>query len=447
MASTKGREKWAKYFTESVKTTIDAKGELSGVPVYIEPFGKGNTKNGDTLAEGVVVRTMVMPEYNARYLIEYTSGAKIKTGYVAEKHISKPQNAAFAMAGTESLGIRAETLIRGGKKITFKFLDQDISAYEFTSAATLGTSIIAGMTANQKVNRDDSGIIRAFEAYFAGRDASKIKWNPEISDSELNQLGKYVGELLVGYMALKKQTTSFRTPLYTGTASRFIIPDDPAFTGVDSFLELTDKTIVPISSKFGGGAKASFFANLFYKVMKLPASKVPPSCFLGKMVASVKKANVTSEMLEKSRGTMDSVYSVGCRDILGLSITTPINVKKQIADGKLKAEADLVIASIGNYTGTDKVVLENLPLSVTAFFSREIAKKLNADAKSLQILKEILVGKNFVQANLNIANWKKGDISYTFLKSGDATISITGSKAGTKDINAKQGTVNYELKY
>lgn len=446
MAST-GRDKWTKYFQDSVHTTIDAKKELNGIPVYIEPYGKGNTKNGDTLAEGDKIRTMKMPEYNSRYLIEYQSGAKTKTGYVSEKFIAKPINAANAMAGTESLGIRAETLITGGKKITFKFLDQDISAYEFTSATTLGNSILAGMKANQKVNRDDSGIVRAFEDYFAGRDASKIKWNQEITESELNQLGKYVGELLVGYMALKKQTTSFRTPLYTGTAARFIIPDDPAFTGVDSFLELTDKSIVPISSKFGGGAKASFFANLFYKVMKLSSSKVPPSCFLGKMVSSVKKANVTAEMLEKSRGTMESVYSVGVRDILGLSITTPINVKKQIADGKLKAEADLVIASIGNYSGTDKVVLENLPLSVTAFFSREIAKKLNADAKSIQILKEILVGKNFVQANLNIANWKKGDIHYTFLKSGDATLSIIGSKAGAKDINAKQGTVNYELKY
>ena len=441
-----GQEKWDKYFkTASVETTIDTKKDLNA-PVYVEPNGKGNTKNGHLLKTGDKIRVVQTKSYNSRYLIEYTHGGKSTTGYVQEKYVAKPN--AGGMTNTESLAVRAETLITGGTKITYEFLGEKISAYEFKTAQSLANSILKGMRDNTKINRDDSGIVECFEQYFDQTNPSKIPWNQEVTQNEINQLGKYVGELLVGYLALKQNNSAFQTPLYQGVPARFIVPDDPAFTGVDSFLELSDKSIIPISSKFGGGAKASFFANLFYKVQDLPTTRIPQGCFLTKMIASAKKANVTSMMLQQKRGTMDLVYMIGTRDILGITdIIRPIVAKDQIKNGTFGKESDAIIEAIGLYSTPDSVVLQNLPLSVTSFFCREIAKKLNADTKSIKVLKEILIGKNFVQANLNITKWKAGEIEFKFLKSGDATLDIIGTKAGSSDINAKQGTVNYELKY
>ena len=59
---------------------------------------------------------------------------------------------------------------------------------------------------------------------------------------------------------------------------------------------------------------------------------------------------------------------------------------------------------------------------------------------------DVLAGKEFYQANLNIDRWKKGEIIYSLTKSGDVSINIIGSKSAITDIDAKQGLINYELK-
>ena len=65
-----GLEKWDKYFkSNSIETTIDTKKDLNA-PVYVEPNGKGSTKNGHLLKTGDKVRVVQTKAYNSRYLIE-----------------------------------------------------------------------------------------------------------------------------------------------------------------------------------------------------------------------------------------------------------------------------------------------------------------------------------------------------------------------------------------
>jgi hypothetical protein len=77
----------------------------------------------------------------------------------------------------------------------------------------------------------------------------------------------------------------------------------------------------------------------------------------------------------------------------------------------------------------------------------EEARRLNDDRVSKDIVTNILSGKDFYQANLDISKWKKGEVYFKLLHSGKASVSFIGSKAAINDIDAKQGLVNYELKY
>jgi hypothetical protein len=75
-----------------------------------------------------------------------------------------------------------------------------------------------------------------------------------------------------------------------------------------------------------------------------------------------------------------------------------------------------------------------------------MADRLNSDGKSVEAMIEILAGKNFWQANLDIMEWKKGNIKYRMVSSGKASVQIIGSKSAIDDIDAKQGMVNYEVR-
>jgi hypothetical protein len=111
---------------------------------------------------------------------------------------------------------------------------------------------------------------------------------------------------------------------------------------------------------------------------------------------------------------------------------------------KLTPEAKQVLDIIKK--SADKKIVDKLPYSMTAFFSRSMADRLNSDPKSVAAMVEILAGKNFWQANLDIAEWKKGKVKYRMVPSASATIQIIGSKSAIDDIDAKQGMVNYELR-
>ena len=95
----------------------------------------------------------------------------------------------------------------------------------------------------------------------------------------------------------------------------------------------------------------------------------------------------------------------------------------------------------------DQTALRNLDSSTTVFFSKMIAEGLNTDAGSFEIAKKIIGGKKYYQANMNVRALKnEGRIHFDMVQSGETSIVFIGTKSPYTNIEASQGTVNYELK-
>ena len=430
-------EKWRKYFSaKAVDTKIKAK-RNEKVTVYSEAG-----KPIDALDDGHPIHVPETKNYNQRYNIIYTQGSTPKTGFVNQSYVAKPTPTKGA---TESLGIRAETLTHGGVSKTLVFAGNNVRVKYFSNHKSLADSLVRGLKSNKNVSE---GIVEVIENFVLDENYTKIEWTSEVSDSEINELGKYVGEVIIGLLALSNKTSPLSTKFYIGRPVGFAVPDDPSFAGVDSFLIMKDGEIVPISSKYGKGAKASIFSNLLPKAMKYHSEL--PECSLKRLCTSAKKANMTAQTFEQKRGSKETIYMHGIHDVLDLKISSPYKVFTDIKTHKgdlrgMGADTLKVINSIQSYKSVDKKIVEKLPQSVTSFFSREIAKQLNNDKISVNAMLEILAGKNFWQANLDINSWKRGIIKYKIVNSGKASINVIGSKASMDDIDAKQGTVNYEL--
>lgn len=441
MASS-GKEKFEKYF--------------KGKEISTFVKGKANQQVKITNEKGIVIDTIyantpitvpAVKDFSSKYKILYKKNNKQTIGYIHESFVSKPIDTSKGGA-TELLGIQSNTLITLGKKDIFEYNGMKISGYSFTTASQLANSILANLRKNPKVNRDNSGILSVLENYFKSSDPKKITWNKEVLPSEINELGKYLGELLLGYIILKSPSSY---PVIKGTPKYFFIPDDPSFKGVDTFIKTTTG-LYPVSNKFGVGAKASFFGNLLPIALE-KYQYLPSNSTIKKIADITKKLNISSADLLRNKGAKNIVYEYGTRVILGIPATKVkntydvyTNIKTSVASKNLTKESSTVIDAIKSIKNLETNIKINLPKSITAFFNRQIAAELNSDSKSLNFMLDVLAGKEFYQANLNIDRWKKGEIIYSLTKSGDVSINIIGSKSAISDIDAKQGLINYELK-
>jgi hypothetical protein len=321
----------------------------------------------------------------------------------------------------------------------FNFLGQDIDVVTFTNPNQIELSIVRGLATNRLLGPTYA---EAFEDFFEN---GKIDWPRGTPLPIINKLGVYVSEVLIGWvflsLSMKIAREHFTNNPFAGLPVAFHLPTDPAFSGVDSFVEMKNGSFYAISSKFGGGAKASFFTNLFEKGIdkriKLSPSYFKDMCdFAGAKNISASKAK-------------DFVYNYGVREILKISpneVFNPTQVFDSIRLDNLTSEVDIVVSKIKELSRDPKII-DNLPQSISAYFNRTIADQLNKDKASVSQMKEILAGKDYWQANLDINSWVKGSVKFKFINSGQASLNIIGSKSAITDITSKQGWVNYELKY
>jgi hypothetical protein len=153
------------------------------------------------------------------------------------------------------------------------------------------------------------------------------------------------------------------------------------------------------------------------------------------------------------------VFEYGMRYFLGDFAHDPDDIYKKIVSNKTPVDPDVAsvaraaktkLSSLNNsiYKETSApVLIKNLKggKSLTSIFSRAIADELNADPRTVDIIKELVSGKNFFQLNLDESKFKRGQIFFQVKRSSAVQITFTGSKAATNDPAAKQGTVNYLL--
>ena len=346
--------------------------------------------------------------------------------------------------GSESLAVRAETLIKKGKLERIEFAGQKVECRTFPSIKMLKVSILEGLKDNKKIPKY---IVDSFESYLSPSATrfDKIGWSEAMPDNELNQLGKYAGEVITGLIAIGGPRSSYLPNIIKAEkVDKFCVPTDPAFTGVDVFLLMKDGTIYPISNKYGKGAAASFFANLLPKCMKHEDTlRHSP---LRDFVRIAKKHSNWQAMERRGAPSKEILYDYGVRELLNIPsgvVRDPYDVYRQAKSGKYSPEVHCVVEAIKEYDGVDRVVLDNLPMSITAFMTRETAKILNGSKKAVEDMKEVLAGKNYWQANLMISEWSGGKIKYKFVNSGKIRLDIIGTKSSTRDLTGKQGLLNY----
>jgi hypothetical protein len=207
-----------------------------------------------------------------------------------------------------------------------------------------------------------------------------------------------------------------------------------------------DRKLVPISNKFGQGAKASFFTNLLPKIVS-QKKRIKKSWALWNVLKAAEMADFDE------RRAKEIVYNYGVRTALGITtIEAPYaEVFTAIVNGNVsRRSVRTVCAKIRSATSNTKILDRLTPehgySSITGFFTRALAADLNNCPHSIDFLKELIAAKDFYQVNLNPSKWMKGEIEYKYVPSGNVSLTMLGDKATLSDITAKQGLVNYLMK-
>ncbi len=284
--------------------------------------------------------------------------------------------------------------------------------------------------------------------------------------SEKNELGKYLGEPLIGLLAFND--------LIPFKAEKIIIPVSSCFSSIDCAILTKSRDLIPISNKFGAGARASFFAHLLPRAANLKWRELAKAPVLKNLV------DCHREFFKCQR---EIVYRYGVRHILGLGIadcpdpysfyvrlagsslisgktSSRKNTRKGTGENvgfkthlptNLSLGDERIINDIRNKCGNHKQILENLTpekgySSVTGFFTHRMASDLNNCPGSIEAVKKLLAAKSFYQANLNIPKWMKGDVEYTLAPGGKMDLVFCGNKAPFTDLTAQKGLLTYRLK-
>lgn len=447
--SSSGEPAWKKYFEGSdVKTTVKKSGNLLNAKTYSSLV---------SLSEGDEIEVLKQDTYNT-----YRRGTSphvrviydTKIGLFPFASVAKPLTSKPGKETVPRLNILAEDFIGEGKDDKVNLSTGLEPVKVISTIKQIKNGVLDGLSIKGKKY---PVVKEQMEKFFTSGNYTEIDFT-DVSDTHKNELGTYFGEILIGLLAISGQTSVCHPNIFLGKRVQdILVPTDNAFKGVDSFVRLTDGELIPISSKYGVGAKAAFFGNLLPAGMKNYADIRVGNSVFSQLAKTAKSINISAKTLEGKRGAKEVLYEYGIRKILGINkqnIPRTYDIFNKMRTGVSNSQTELVEEAIRDYT--DKIegganimdkIIENLPKSTSSFFSRAISKKLNSDTKSQTQMKEILAGKNFYQANLDDAKWRNGIVHFRLVNTGSIELKIIGSKASIGNINADQGTINYEIKY
>lgn len=443
-----GRQSWEKYFKgQEVKTTVKANSKTSAASNNLK-IGASTRK----LDHGTPITVFGGDEYVPQLGVRLDDGTY---GFLPLTSIQKPTEQKV------KYNIEAHKLIQRGKKEKRMYNGVEYDFRVFKTPEELALSILHGLENEPSVPEYITEQLTEFFMDNISDDVSSISWNSNIQGGDKTEIGKYIGELLPGFLILSKKTSAFsqRDFIYTNALPEYIVPEDPSFSGVDSIFDYRNVQagggISPISSKYGVGAKASFWSNIMPEVIKYSDkfSKLPNDSTIKRLIS------VAANYNNVERSGRSIVFEYGMKYFLGDLVHDPTDIYKKISTNTATVDPDVAsvsraakskIQSLNSsvYKETSApVLLKNLKggKSLTSIFSRAIADELNADDKTIMLIKELVSGKNFFQLNLDESRFKRGQIYFHVKRSSAVEIKFTGSKAATNDPAAKQGTVNYLL--
>lgn len=424
--ATRGKTKFDKYFAGRQINTFIRHGYGQ-----VRCYGDQLSVNAviALMDGGTKITVLPMEQYHSKYKVAYGSSI----GYVSEQYISKPKN---EKGSTELLEIKTNELASRGHLSSLSFEDTITTVRGFDNRFNIQKSIIGALKSNKQVGRE---IVEDVEHIFRFL-PRKFVWNAAIDRHEVDELGKYIGELLFGSIILLNKT--FDGHKIVGVS----IPDDSTHSGIDSFLHVKGGDIIGISSKYGVGARASFFRNILDKIQ--PTHSLMPPCVLTRLCHRYKNH------------TREAIYNYAIKDILGLNIENPYKIFDPIRTGRYQGYENVIteivvavqerlMASTPDSTGKLIVrnkIYQNLPYSITNYFCRLIATQLNECPVSMEIIRDVLSRSPIYQVHLDHDQWVKGNIRFDAYHVKSAGVKIIGSKSSIEDIHGKQGLLNYELR-
>lgn len=417
MASS-GKQKFDKYFAGKTRVETYAKGQRGqAVCVFGKPLGPWVL---GTIPNGRPITVLPAATFEGRYRIEYKDDrGRLAEGFISDTNTGKPKG--NGLLGMVLERITASDFIAEAQTTEYN----GVQCYVFHDGETLLQTI----KRNAERIKIDSHLLDTI------RGLPHVRWSVDALEQERKRLGVYLGELLIGYQALVGETGL--APW--GKASRFLIPCDPSFCGVDSWID-GGETVWPVSSKFGHGAAASVFSNILPLAIKRGATGV-----LGELVAASRNAGVTAETLLSKMGSKDVLYHYGLRTVLKMNIGNPVSIFTAVKNGHHHQRLNDVTEAIKSHPFASDQIKAALPNSITSFFCRALAANMEACPETKEQFMDILCDKSYIQANLVVDKWLAGVIEFRFTKSGDSFLRIIGNKSAISDITCKQGMVNYRL--
>lgn len=417
MASS-GKQKFDKYFAGKTRVETYAKGQRGQeVCVFGKPLGPCVL---GTIPNGHPITVLPAATFEGRYRIEFRDHRDcLVVGFISDANTGKPKG--NGLLGMVLERITAADFIAEAQTTEYN----GVKCYVFHDGETLLQTI----KRNAELIKIDSHLLDTI------RGLPEVRWSDRALEQERKRLGVYLGELLIGYQALVGETGL--APW--GKASRFLIPCDPSFCGVDSWID-DGETVWPVSSKFGHGAAASVFSNILPLAIKRGATGV-----LGELVAASRDAGVTAETLQNKAGSKDVLYHYGMRTVLNVDIRDPVSIFVAVKNGRPHHNLIDVTEAIRNHPMASDQIRVALPNSITSFFCRALAANMEACPDTKTQFMDILCDKSYIQANLAVDKWLSGVIDFCFTKSGDSFLRIIGNKSAISDITCKQGMVNYRL--
>ena len=423
MAST-CRQKWLKYFSQDeIQTKIKS---VVDVPVH-----DAHRRLIDSLSPGHLITVPLVSDYSPRYFIKYNKDGA-KEGYIQERFVAKPLK---LIGPTENLHIRTDSLTKYGERRTVQYNGSNVEVMFFDKETYLANSIYSGLKENPNVSKTIEGV---FAEYFSGMMYNKIAWNDQIKQTDINELGKYVGEVIVGLMTLSSNVgTYFNSNFTTGDVKGFAVPIKSNFAQIDSFLVMNNDTvignkIVPVSNKFGVGASSSVFKGILPEVINHTS---PVDSWVLKDLYECNK---------NSRNVKEALYKYGINHIIQYKMYNPYEVYYHLLNN-IDSEHTRYIIDFINNSDADPIVKANLPYSVTSYFARETAKRLTSCSISQAAIKSIITEKNFWQASLDKIMWSKGDVKYNVNVSADCNVKICYGKSNVTDLSGQHGLLTYSL--
>lgn len=460
MARTAGLSAWEEYFSGKGDFEAQTKNDVALRPYQGSGAAPRITKGTKVKFLGSLVKTKqdylsyanvkkgkpISPKINAWLPIEY-KGKK----YLCDiDSLAKPTK-----SGNVDLSLQTANLLESApsKKVDL-FGESNVQSAVFTSAKDLAATAKSYIKKNRLLDGYPN-LKKSIEQYFDSGNYAEIKWVQPITDFEIAQFAKYIGEICIGLVALSAKTTAIEgtNPFVGKKTKKMIYPMSQSFKGADSVAELGDGIMIPISSKAGAGAAASFFGNLFLMVLQNEAHR-PSRTVLKKLYDAAISVGVRDETSMKT-GAKKIVYEYGIRNICGLSKTQVPDTYQVFTEFKAYDKFSQYSSTVKTAykaieqkmrDAKDTLAIQKLDESTTVFFCKKIAEEMNNDPKTMDIITKLLGQKPYYQVNLDVPKLRKGNLSFKIVKAEGGSVQITGGKSSYNNIDASQGTLNYRIK-